>query len=772
MAHLPSKFRSTSPLRALLFGGFLLLCCGTAWASEHRAIPPGREDDILALFEPHRLGDTLPGGYQWTGLSIEKHGFVASIISRESAPAEIRLTWKAQFGTTIGTNRSVAPELSTLPAGARQSADELIRAVDARLGRDTWDSLFIGIQERVFGKQEREFFAIAVVAALLLLGLGFWSSRIQSRSLRFLLGATGAVVGLAPAVRHASTLRSIDLSLASEHQLDSLERLFVVGMLAAAFTILGTLLVRAAVRAWRTMRERKSTPSIAPWLLDVAMVGAWSLFVRFGLTATNILTDGGSGWGRLLWYRRGHSGISVLVDFVRSGSPMHEAIAVPQFVAALSAPLLVAIARELGFGRIAGLLAGLAMASLPIHAAMYSSDFGTGAVLSLNLLGLWLVLRGARSSDPLSILGGTLVVAYAIWGRPEALSIGLPLLVTLLPFRAHLLNPAALGGLAWVAGSALTRVGELNRNTPVSAVRDLLALPNVPFVEFASSSILAPWWLWASVPLALLAMRRNHMTLFLAAFYVHAVAPFSMVSPARHDELELVRYGTSFFALFAWLSALGWDRLGGLLARRMQGGASRVPVAHLTAAVVAVAMLATPLLNRDYLARTYGPSQEYRVFSDFLRTVSGACLVVVPDDEDLTETASGSMEILGRYYAIAEEASAAGLSRITSENLVGTSRFLAGERTSDCVLHFRGVACFDGGPVEPVSGCDDLAELYELERIDSTPVEFFSHRLVARPHWRKPPLYDPDFTFDVFRVTGPKDEVANDDAAEPSAEIP
>src|SRR5690606_13125552 len=118
-------------------------------------------------------------------------------------------------------------------------------------------------------------------------------------------------------------------------------------------------------------------------------------------------------------------------------------------------PLLVLIARELEFDRATRLLAGLALASWPLHAALYSSDFEGGTILTLTLLALWLVMTGRRLARGEFVSGALLLAAYTIWGRPEALALGLALLLLALPPSPALLtNPAVLGGASWLLSSA------------------------------------------------------------------------------------------------------------------------------------------------------------------------------------------------------------------------------------------------------------------------------------------------------------------------------
>lgn len=745
---------------------------------ESLAIPAGREDAILALFAPYRLGDELSGDFRWTALSIGKEGFTATVSSRTSTSSELRLEWSARaHASRIHTDERATPEFTEWPEAAREATEGLRAAVARNLDERAWDALLIKTLSHDARREPppmpgARFPMVASALALLLCGLGMLASRtdgIRSRIIRLTLVAAGIAIGMAPPFVHAHLTRSVDgrsaTRSATPQDLDAIERFFVAGMLAAAMAVLGVLLIRGVATLWRAHRTKRTTSLAGSPTLDFILVGAWSLLVRLGLTATNLLTDGGSGWGRLLEYRRGFGGVAVLVDFVLPDRPIFDSIAVPKIVAALAPPLLVLIARELGWGRLAGLLAGLALASLPIHAAVYSSDFEVGAVLSLQLLGLWLLLRGARRTEPLTASGGLLVLAYAVWGRPEALAVGLPMLVALLPLRSRLLSPALLGACAWCAGSFFVRLQSLESFGADHPLLLKLLGAFTAFTEVVSSAIVVPWWLWLTLPVGLLCLRSlpGRSVAFLAALALQGFAPLTAVGLMSGDELEFVRYATGLLPVVALLVGLGWAGVGSFAAERLSHRSTHLSPRIPIAAMAGLAMMSTPLLSHEYLSRIYGPTREYQAFLDALRRTPGQCTIVVPDDDGIASLGMGTLEIFARYERIASEVHAAGLSHVKPSNVVATTRFLEEGASSECVLHFRGVACFDGARLDPVTSCRDLAARYDLELLESFPMEYFSHRLVARPHRLEPPHYFAHLSLDLFRVIAKhEDGEAND----------
>ena len=131
-------------------------------------------------------------------------------------------------------------------------------------------------------------------------------------------------------------------------------------------------------------------PSRSTVLSLAGLVLLWSLLIRLGLTTPNLLTDGGSGFSRVLYGVQGFAGISYLLDLVLTGDARWDiwsAIHVTTALSALTPALVVLLARELGFSLRAAVLGGLALACLPLHAAMFSSDLIVGPAVAI--VGHW-----------------------------------------------------------------------------------------------------------------------------------------------------------------------------------------------------------------------------------------------------------------------------------------------------------------------------------------------------------------------------------------------
>jgi hypothetical protein len=179
---------------------------------------------------------------------------------------------------------------------------------------------------------------------------------------------------------------------------------------------------------------------------------------------------------------------------------------------------------------------------------------------------------------------------------------------------------------------------------------------------------------------------------------------------------------------------------------------------------VAAALLlnATPLANRDYLSRRYGPAVDEEVFREALTHVPGRCWLVVPDDED--RGSRGSLEVMKRYAEIAREASSAD----AGPRLIGLSEFLrqwkadgasgAAHRDADrCWFFYSGSYCHDGFEGEPPRTCSEVLERVPFERVWSRDVEYRSHRLVSRPKRVAAPWYEPHLVLSLYRLGTPSE---------------
>jgi hypothetical protein len=120
-------------------------------------------------------------------------------------------------------------------------------------------------------------------------------------------------------------------------------------------------------------------------------------------------------------YVDGYGGVAVLVQLLPAewSGFMWRAMLVPRLAAAFSPVLLFWVARELDVGRGAALLAGVMLASIPVHAVLTSSDHLEGTMASLQLTALALVLAGRRRQRGHLFAAGVGFAAWAMWCRPE-----------------------------------------------------------------------------------------------------------------------------------------------------------------------------------------------------------------------------------------------------------------------------------------------------------------------------------------------------------------
>jgi hypothetical protein len=410
--------------------------------------------------------------------------------------------------------------------------------------------------------------------------------------------------------------------------------------------------------------------------------------------------------------------------------------------------MLVLLARALGTGRRSAFFAGLALASLPLHAALYSSDFESGAVVTFVLAGLALVAVSARTHSTAILAAGVALIGYALWGRPEALVVGLPLLAVVwgVP-RALWPRCAVVAAVVWVGGLALVRLAAIPQLA--HGTRSNLAGPwsVLPLGEFLTTSAVLPFWLWLPLPLGLVWLRGRARAVCVAGLVAGLVPVHT--TPTMFDAtatyLEFFRYAS--FAL-PWLTLLA----GAGLAGTAQWISRRFPAplgARAPAALLASALVATPLANHEYLARRYGPAVDEEVFRAALAHVPQRCWLIVPDDED--RGGRGSLEVMKRYAEIAREMPADGAPPV---RLIGLSAFLRewrGDREG-CWYFYRGSYCNDGFDGNPPAACSEILERAPFVHVWGREVEYRSHRLVSRPKRVAAPWYDPHLEITLSRL--------------------
>ncbi len=523
---------------------------------------------------------------------------------------------------------------------------------------------------------------------------------------------------------------------------------------------------------------RARLPTAAAVSVDAVAVLAWSAVVRFVLTEPNILTDGGSGYGRL-WRQSvgGWQGLSVLIETLFPEEPrfMWTIIRVPWVLAALAPPLLVLLARALDFSRASALFAGVALASLPLHAAMYSSDFEFGPLLTFNLLGVALVAAAVRFERGELAMAGAAVLAYACWGRPDAPVVGAALLAIAVPaLRRWRTHPVLVAALGWFAANAIASFASARALGVVSHVAPHL-WHGFPVLLFLGMQQVVPFWLLLPLPFGVAHLwRRDPWRLVVVGVGIAAglvplsLSPVGAGDPTR-SYMEYFRYGTWALPWILLVAAEGMD--AGVLfvtrrfARLGPARAHRLELA-VRATIIAVCM-ATPLYFRSYLARQYGPRVEEEAFREALRRVPDDCGLVVPDD-DSDDQGGGTIEIQRRYAYIAEEAAAEGESHVGPERVIGASAFLrsaadrralppvatpAAKRAEPaCWYYFRGSYCYTGLQGQGSAVCAELERDAVLEPILARRILYISHRLVTRPDLSDGPLYDPDQSLVLSKI--------------------
>jgi len=490
------------------------------------------------------------------------------------------------------------------------------------------------------------------------------------------------------------------------------------------------------------------------WLVGGIAVLAWSFLVRFVLTAPNILTDGGSGYGRVMRYVEGYGGVAVLVKMLPAewSAFMWRAMTVPRALAALSPALLVWVARGLGLGPAVGLLAGLALASVPAHAVLSNSDHLEGAMSSLQLGGLALVLAAHRRQRVDLFAAGVALAAWAMWCRPEGALGFLPIAAAALFFpRGWWRRWEVLAvGAALVTFVGL-RAAALATSPMISVNSSPGVFSAVAWSSLLFSTVLVPYWLWAPAPFSIWLLRpRRALVVALAGLaaglipvYLRALYP----DPAN-THLEALRYGVPAMPWLAFLSAVALDAACRRLAL-LGGAAGRWSLFGLRAAV-AIIVVSPVALHGEYLARQYGHATSEQAIRQLLAEVPAGCGVLVPDD-----FAEGvSIEIYDRYVNIAAEMSARG--ELPAIEVRPASELLQGKvDLQRCWTFLRGPYCYHSYAGRPAIACEQLEARFELEQIAAVPIEFRHHRLVSGPDVRRAPWFMEAMPIVLSRVVRP-----------------
>jgi hypothetical protein len=725
----------------------LLALPSTTPAQEERVIPGGREADILALAAPIALGAPVAGGYRLGNIRIDGQAFTFILEGERLEPVELRVAPAAE---APGYRADSSPPQAELAPAARAAVERLRGIVLARVDAAFWDRVLVLVAAAAPPRPRPPSAALAwAVTLVAFVAIVVLEAGAGARHRRVVAALLVAIVPLLVwHLQWGGPGVGLDAGQ-NEEWFQERERHLVQLALSVAMAAL-------AAAALVSLRRVRRGGLNAPAALDAALVLAWSVAVRFGLTTANVLTDGGSGWSRLLGYRRGFSGLAVLVALVLPDRSMSDAILVPRLLAALSPPVLVLLAGVLRARRTTAAFAGLALASLPLHAALYSSDFESGAVTTFLLAALALVGSSSREVSPTLLAAGLALLGYALWGRPEALVVGLPLLVLAWGLPRQLWRrPAVVAAVVWLGGLAVLRIASLQGLAHGTRQNFYGPWSVLPFGELLTTTAILPFWLWLPLPLGLAWLGGRARAVALSGLLagllpVHATP--TMFDPTG-TYLEFFRYAT--FAL-PWLALLASAGLAGLAERL--GKRFRSPVgAKVPALAVVLVLVATPLVNRDYLALRYGPVVDGEVFREALTRVPQECTLVVPDDAE--RAPAGSLDVAKRYAEIAHEVSAPGSG---GPRLVELSTFLraweaaaaAGQRgMRGCWFFYRGSYCHDGLDGDPPAACREVLDRVPFEKVWSREVEYRSHRLVSRPKRLVAPWYDPRLELSLYRLT-------------------
>ena len=769
-------------------------------ASAERVIPAQREGVVQELVAPHRVGERFLGARLET-IEIGRRGFSFGLQAGSTAV-------RVQVGLDAGEGYRVEVVPDPPPEALAGAVDWLRSQIASRADEAFWKRLTVGLTDSDRGASAGGSMRLLpdapvawlcwVAALLLLLGLVValpWLARrhpariSRAPALRRFAGAGGLLVTaltfgtwfvLSPP---ASGPDAGDLAGLFEETLEARERLVVWIALLVALALLVGAGLAALRRCWRA--RWKLPPAGTAVLIDAGLVFLVSGFVRFVLTTPNLLTDGGSGYSRLLDYGRGFGGLSVLVEAVLPAGLegfIWPAIAVMTALAVLAAPAVVLLGRSLGLSRVAATFGGLFVATHPVHAALFTSDFLAGPLAALQALGIAMVAAGTKRDWPLVAPAGLALLAFTLWGRPELLMVAIPLLLLILIRRteAGWWRWGELLGLAWLAAHGFVRFFAIHEQLTVPRFSGAL-LDELPWGGLLASDSTLPWWLLIlAVPGLLWGLRRGTRAV-LALLVVGAVAGlFPALRGVTGTDpsatfLELFRYGAGALTFVALAVGLGVD---GLVAGvgRVAPRASRVVAVRTVIVLMAGGLLAVPLSRLDYLATRYGPATEEALFVAALAQVPEACGVIAPDDiSSGGGPAGGSLEILQRYQSIARETLGRGERSPRAEHVVGVSPFLEAlgrsrselpplvdlsrdRRDQDlagrCWYFFDGEFCWHGNDGQPPPACAALRERLVLRPVFDQTILWRSHRLVSRPGIRRWPWWDPSLRLVLWEVTG------------------
>lgn len=410
--------------------------------------------------------------------------------------------------------------------------------------------------------------------------------------------------------------------------------------LAGLFFFMGLLLAAVAAReAWRSRRE----PALRRFLVDAAALTLLALWIRTDLTAPNLL---------------GAAPTDASLDELRSLSRW----------SASGPPLLLGLCLAMGIPRRAGLLAGIALAAWPLHAAVGASELLLGPALALGLAGLALAFGALRWDREILLVPAAAVLAWVAWSSPVGPLWVIPAVVPAVVIaRRWSLRPVAWAAAGWLGFALITRgAGLLTSGAERPGPWGAGGLEMGQAAAAAGLHPVAPWWLWFGVPLGVLALRgrREVASVVGVGLGVAALALLAQGLGGAALPPPLALTGMPWVALLAGLG------LAALLAR--------LPWPRFSAALfllLAAGVIVVPTIHRDWLGTTYSPAASEIAFRRAHRDVSQHCGVVVPAGPATTHRGAAH-----RYQMIASEESRRIPGTVQGYRVVAAPAFVARAR--------------------------------------------------------------------------------------------
>ncbi|MFH1529744.1 MAG: hypothetical protein ABIK09_03295 [Pseudomonadota bacterium] len=404
-----------------------------------------------------------------------------------------------------------------------------------------------------------------------------------------------------------------------------------------------------AAYALRDLLALRRAPEAHRFLLEAAAIALISLGVRVLMTTPNLLTAEAEGTARILRYGGGWSGLSLFIRWVLPGGAGGATWPVIQIVTVLSAsgpPLLVALARAAGLPRRAGLLAGFAMATWPLHAAISASEMFAGPTMAITMGGLTLAFVALREDRPPLALAAAAILAWVVWCRPDGALVILPAVVPgVLAARRWSHRIEVRAAAAWLGLALFCRaVGFLVSGPIPAGPWGTGGIELRVAAEALGGHPMAPWWLWLGVPLGLLGLWRRRNLAGVVGVGLAAAALSVVLQGTSGDPWFAPRSGVMGMPWLVLLSGAGFAAL-----------LDRIPkprLADTLFVLLAAGILVVPTVHREWLGTRYSPATSDLAFRRAHRDMHPDCGVVVPGEVD-----PKGHETAARYQQIAWEES-------------------------------------------------------------------------------------------------------------------